>query len=66
MDTGNRPSLLEKPVNDTSFREKERIRFNAYRAKKKGNQSEVEEITQPEKERLRKQKYMFKKIKCKC
>ena len=54
MDTGNRPSLLEKPVNDTSFREKERIRFNAYRAKKKGNQSEVEEITQPEKERLRK------------
>ena len=40
-----------KKFNDASFGEKERIRLNANRAKKKENQSEAEKITQHEKER---------------
>ena len=32
----------KKKLNDASFREKERIRVNAYRAKKKERQSEAE------------------------
>ena len=40
----------KKKLNDASFGEKERLRANDYRAKKKENQSETEnEITQPEK-----------------
>ena len=50
-----------KKLNNGSFGEKGRIRVNAYRAKKKENQSEPEKITQREKERFMKQKYRFKK-----
>lgn len=38
-------------MNDASFRDKKRIRVNGYRAKRKENQSEVEKITQHEKEK---------------
>ena len=48
-----------KKLNNGSFGEKGRIRVNAYRAKKKENQSEPEKITQREKERFMKQKYRF-------
>ena len=40
----------EKKLNDASFWEKERIRVNAYRSKKKENQSAAENTNQPEKE----------------
>ena len=39
--------------NDASFRDKKRISVNGYRAKRKENQSEVEKITQHEKEKCR-------------
>ena len=40
-------------MNDASFRDKKRISVNGYRAKRKENQSEVEKITQHEKEKCR-------------
>ena len=48
-------------MNDASFNEKEKIKVNAYKAKKKENHSQAEKITQCKNERLRKQKYIFKK-----
>ena len=53
-------------MNDASFDEKEKIKVNAYRAKKKENHSQAEKITQCKNEILRKQKYIFKKGKSKC
>ena len=50
---------------DANSGEKDIININGYRAKKE-NQSEAGKITQHEKERLRKQKYRFKKSKIKC
>ena len=52
--------LSRLKLNDAIFWQKERIRFHAYRANEKENQSEAEKITQHEKERHRKQKYKFK------
>ena len=50
---------------DPNSGKKDIININGYRAKK-ADQSEAEKITQHEKERLRKQKYRFKKSKIKC
>ena len=54
-----------KKLNDANSGERDIININGYRAKKE-NQSEAGKITQHEKERLRKQKYRFKKSKIKC
>ena len=55
--------LYQQILNNLSFWENERIRVNAYRAKKKENQSEAKTITQGKTEELRKQKYRFSKSK---
>ena len=55
--------LYQQILNNLSFWENERIRVNAYRVKKKENQSEAKIITQGKKEELRKQKYRFSKSK---
>ena len=49
----------KKKLNDASFGERARITVNAYKEKKKENQSEAEKVTHCEKERIRKYKYKF-------
>ena len=58
--------INKKKLNDANFGEKGRIQVNAYRAKKKENQSEAEKIIQREKERFRKTDIQIKKSKSKC
>ena len=53
--------INKKKLNDANFGEKGRIQVNAYRAKKKENQSEAEKIIQREKERFRKTDIQIKK-----